>query len=498
MAMAMAMEATMTKHQALKWLSTFILFFQPFHLCAAEVTIESSLVAGAIYSDNVNHSQSEEVSTVITSLSAAVKANVKGNDGNLSLNYIGTQALYSHDSSRNTLFHNLSLKADKKLNQTGFSAMTQALISHRPKSARRDANDDPLVGDTITQRELVAGMSYDNSERGFIGVSARAKARLNDLSDDVGNSLQYTGALRLENGTRVKSYFWVADYNVTQTESRSNDRVNESHKLDGELGLAEWSGFVPFVNYYGEQYRQQGGDVDDKSDELVRVGPGVRYFFDQKSYAEVTYNFIAKGNQDNYLGSVVNLQPSRRTKINFEYSRRFFGESYAFSLSHKNKRWTNVINYTEEPESFNRDFYDDNNLIEDFALRRSLNWTTTRAMRRGSFSFKLLGEQNERTESSQGFSQDSNKKSSSISYSHKLTRDLTLSTSLAYQQFLFDQPDGSESQTDHYSNINFELRQSIKNELMIRVGTRISTRTSTNDSYGYDENRLFFTIAQQL
>lgn len=76
-------------------------------------------------------------------------------------------------------------------------------------------------------------------------------------------------------------------------------------------------------------------------------GAGIAWRFGSRSNIEVTYNKETRGQEDTFVGYKLEFYPSERTSLNYEQSRRFYGESHSFSFAHAAKRWGASINYAE-------------------------------------------------------------------------------------------------------------------------------------------------------
>ncbi|MCM2681466.1 TIGR03016 family PEP-CTERM system-associated outer membrane protein [Echinimonas agarilytica] len=492
------MNLTPKKINALKPLAAAVLGSLSVSAYAAKVEVTPLVDAGVTYTDNVNLEGSDTETSTVGTTSAGLKAKVKGNGGSVDLTYKGTQAFYSHDSDRNDFFNELNFSAKNKLGRSGFSGKVNADISEVARSQARNANNDFLTGDTVSNRNAGVGVDYTNGNRGNVGIKGGVDAKVRDAADDEGNSYSYGANLDLSDGRQVDNYFWSANYDYDRDESREDDRYNQSHRIQGKLGLAQYEGFAPFLDYRGEQYDEKGRDGDaDRERKYASVGPGLRYYIDRRSYFELTYNHVVEGDQDDYWGGKVNLKPTPRTTIYFEYEQRFFGDSYTFRLKHRSKRWTNSINYRETPSSFDREFFSGDEDLANYSINRTLDWTSSLALKRGSFSVSIRAQEKERDDNDDGKTTNDDSYGVNAKYSHQLTRTTRLSASANYDQYKFDRTVGDD-QKDYYRTFELRANHSFRKSLSIDYGYRFANRSSNIENFKYDENRVFANLTKRF
>ncbi|MBD1390527.1 TIGR03016 family PEP-CTERM system-associated outer membrane protein [Neiella sp. HB171785] len=466
-----------------------------FSACAsgAKVDVYPSVGFRATHTDNVELANSSKESATIGSLYAALRATVDGNEGALSLNYRGTRAMYSHDSDRNSYYNSLQFSANKRFGQSGFAMNAEAKVDNVARSRRRDANDDILTGDTVTNRNASTNLSYSNGGRGYLSFGANAGASIRDASDDQGNSYGYRAGVSLGQGSRVTNYIWSTNYNFQKDDARGGSRNNQSHRVNGNLAIAQMYGFAPTVNYNWEKYEEKGfDDGEDRDRTFGRVGPGLRYYIDRKSFVELNYNFVVEGEGNDSWGGKVDLNPSRNTKIKGSYSKRVFGNSYDVLIQHKSKRMTNTVRYSEELTSFERDFFVEDEIIEDYSLRKVLDWTSSLKMKRSSVSLSLTSTRRERNDSD-GQTLNDDTYGATLSYTRSLTRTTQFSSSFRYNKYQFDDSD-QQKQNDYYRRFELSLSHSFLQSLSLRYGYQFSDRSSNEDDFGYEENRAYINL----
>lgn len=461
---------------------------------AADITVTPNVEGGITYTDNIDLSASDEQSSEITSLSAGVKLESKGNDGNASLDYSIEQLYYSSDSSKNELFQELSLDADKGLLfQNRFRGDVSASITNIASDITNNASNDVSRGGTIENKSASVGFSYQTNPDGMVDLDARVDGSIDDYEDSVGNNTSYSSQLYFAQGRAVKRYFWTTNYTYEKTLGRGTAGDTSSLTLDQELGIQSVHNLSPYVHLYYEDY---SGQSSNDSADSSSWGPGVKYYLDRNSYISLGYDFaLDDESSDHWRGSVV-LIPTDRTRLQFDYTQRFFGDAYEFSLSHRNRRWTNEISYTEEVTNYERDLFVAGNRIEDLSLSKQLTWNSSLELRRTTFSLDMSADNQQaiRTLSSDT---ETDIYSIEISVSHNLSRKTTVTPSFMFENYDFQRA-GTTYQKDYYRDLAFELEHDFTDEFSASMELSYTDRSSTNFASEYQENRIYVNVRKEF
>lgn len=87
-------------------------------------------------------------------------------------------------------------------------------------------------------------------------------------------------------------------------------------------------------------------------------GIGLSWFSSENRFIDLTFNESSRSNEDGekeqFLGLNMRWQFSTRTQMDASYSRRFFGETGQFSLSHNTRNLRTQIQYTEDLTTFSQ------------------------------------------------------------------------------------------------------------------------------------------------
>ncbi|MDO6687726.1 MULTISPECIES: TIGR03016 family PEP-CTERM system-associated outer membrane protein [unclassified Agarivorans] len=463
---------------------------------AAEVQFRPEIGAELVYTDNAGLSEESPEAGEIGILSAGIVSEVIGKDGEISLDYQARQTYHSYDSNKNQLYHELDFAADKKLGKSGFSVDAIASIDILPAEVSSNAITDIISGDLIQGSELGLGLSYQSNRRKWIDLSARAGASLYRYEDDRGNNNDFDGSLLFKNGQKVNTVFWLVDSSYIKREARGNSKETENVKYKGEFGLQQRSGFSPFIRYYAESYLE-GVSSSEKVGESESWGPAIRYFRSRLSYLELSYNFsLDKDKNDDYVGTALNLEPNRRTKLFFEYSKRFYGNAYEFTFNHKKRRVTTDISYIEEPTSFDRRFFVEGDSVEEQKLDKTFRWNTDLNLRRSGIDVELRHQTREGLRSDSDFIKDITY-GGGIGLDHKLSRNLTIAFGFDYDHYTFDRLNGTD-QIDKYSRYDLSLNQDLIEGFFLTYRYQYTHRSSNTAGRNYDENRVSINATKQF
>ncbi len=461
---------------------------------AADTTITPSVEGGITYTDNMDLSATNEKSTEITSMIAGVKLESKGNDGNASLDYSIEQLYYSKDSSKNELYQELSLDADKGLLlQNRLRGNVSASITNIASDITDNASNDVSRGDTIENKSASVGFSYQTNPDGMVNLDVRVEGTVDDYEDNIGNNNSYSGQLYFAQGRSVKRYFWTTNYTYKETLGRNNAGDTSSLTLDQEIGLQPVHNLSPYVHVYYEDY--SGQSVDDSADSSS-WGPGVKYYLDRNSYLSVGYDFALDDESSDHWRSSIVLIPTDRTRLQFDYTQRFFGDAYEFSLSHRNRRWNNEISYTEEVTNYERDLFVAGNRIEDLSLSKQLTWNSSLELRRTTLSLDISAD-NQQALRTLSAETETDIYSVELSVAHNLSRKTTATPSFLFENYDF-QREGSTYQKDYYRDLAFELEHDFAEEFSASMKLSHRERSSNNVDSEYQENRIYVNVRKEF
>ncbi len=450
-----------------------------YHATAKDIDFGTNASSKLTFSDNINSSSNNNNSGFVSTWSAGVHSNIKGHDGKLLFQYDVYQTIHSIDASRNELFNELAFSADKKIYRSNIKFNADASITNIARLREDNANADIISGNTIETQDANVGLSYQSNPNGIIDLYTGVSGGITSNEDDIANYHSYDADLLLQNGTSVKSVFWSTDYSYSRNISRNTENEYYDFILSQEIGLQPIKSISPLIRRYYEGYT----DDEENLVESGHWGPGIRYYWHERSYAELAYNYSFK--DEDFWSGYLRLNPTPRTFIEFDYTNRFYGDAYYFSLSHRNKKITNTIEYSEQLIAFDREFFVVGEDVEEYKLVKGLNLSSTLNLRRSSFTTKIRVV--DRTPVSDIDSDDrggSKTYGASISASHRLSQYSFLSGGFQYDKDYFD----TKSKKNYYRVYDLSFNQ--------RLSDHVSWDTSLKrtDSNVYSENRVNFMV----
>ncbi len=450
-----------------------------FHAAAKDIDFGANASSDLTFSDNINASSSNEHSGFVSTWSAGANSNINGNDGSLSFDYDIYQTIHSINSDRNELFNELSLAADKNVYRDNIRFNIGASITNVARFREENANSDFISGDTVETRNVDVGLSYKSNRSGLFDIYAAINGGMTSNEDNIGDLYNYGSDLEFRNGSSVKKVFWLTDYTYNQNVYRNTEDEYYDFAFVQEVGLQRIKNISPLIRVYYEGYT-------DEEEELVESGswgPALRYYWHNRSYIEVAYDFSFK-DEDFWRGYLI-LNPTPRTLFEFDYTKKFYGDAYSFLFSHTSKKMTNTIEYSEELLGFDREFFVVGENIQEYKLVKGLTLSSTLNLKRTSFTLKArVSDRKPVSDLSGNRIGSSETYGASLTASHRLSSDTSLSGAFQYDKDKFD----SSSKTNYYRNYDLSFNNNLSQHL--------SYNFSVNRANGsiYSENRANFTM----
>lgn len=425
---------------------------------AADVEISTTASSELTYSDNINLTPIDESSGIVSTWSAGVFADVKGNDGDLTFSYDVYQTLHSIDSSRNKLFNELALVGSKKIYRNYVEFTTNAAITNIARSIEDNADADIISGDTIENRFIEAQLSYQSNPRGYVDFYGAVDGSVTSNEDDIGDFYSLGTNVIFQNGSAEKRYFWVTDYQYNKNISGNTDNSYYDFSIEQEIGLQPVKQVSPLIRAYYEGYTS--GD-EDKTIESGSWGPAVRYYFHKRSYIELGYDFSFK--DEDFWRGALKLNPTPRTLLTFDFTRRFYGDAYDFSLSHRSRKMTNSISYSEQLVGFDREFFIEGENIEEYQLVKELSLNSVLDLRRTSISLEVRAQERMPLSNNNGIG-NSKLYGGTVSTSHNVSDTTSLSGSFQYDRNQFSS-ESPKPQVDYYRIYDLSLNHQLSTSL---------------------------------
>lgn len=331
---------------------------------AGEWQFTPSLSVNEIFTDNVNLTNSNNQSSLVSQAGVDLSSSYESKLLNFNFSSNSVYAMYSHDHELDNDYHTLSSDFNLKLGRQGFALIGDINVDNRSRNNARNSLADIVSADTVQVERYSGGVAYNVSNSRF-NINSNIKYNLTNSEDDIGNFEGYSSTIAFKNGTANTSVFW--DINGQYQERKNQNQTAQSYRGEIKVGFITTWKLNPFLRYYDED--NSGTIQTGSSTESNSYGAGIRWLVTPRLYIDLSYNtpignsFNLDGSkQKNYFDTSINWQPSVRTTLNANYSQRFFGDTYGLDFTHRNKRLTNKISYQEEVRSFTRSNYQVNPL----------------------------------------------------------------------------------------------------------------------------------------
>jgi len=444
-------------------------------------------------------------------------------------------AMYSHDHDTDDDFHTLSSDFRLKLAPNGLTLIGGASISNQSRNSSSNALADIVSSDTVRVENYSTGIEYIVDNRDFI-FNTSIKYQLLKSEDKIGEQEGYTANFSTQNGSSASYIYWEGTSQFSDYTNQGLD--GKSFKGELKIGLISSFKITPFLRYFDETNE---GDLtsNNSSFESDSYGGGLRWLITPKLLVDISYNTptgtqldIDGEQQEDYTAASVRWEPNQRTKLTIDYGKRFYGESYGLDFSHRNKRLTNTITYVEDVRAFTRNNYesvalgafwcpkgeitdtsscfvnnDDNINFDDYqllnlrdfilvedqalSLNKELNWSSDLALSRTTFSLSLSSLTRENLDTRV---EDENR-NASFSITRKVSGKSNLQLSMEYTNTHQALDQESERQ-DHYRRYSLEYDKSLNSRLTVTLGLSHLNRSSTTQSFNYEEDRVYLKVSK--
>jgi len=507
-------------------------------ILAGEWRFEPSLGLTETYTNNIELTQLDKQSSLVSQLIIGAEANFSSRKFQFSFAGTETLAGYSHDSELNDDYQTLQANTSYFLWEDKLQLIANSSITNVSKDDTGNSLADLVTADTVQQQNHSAGLQYSTANSDY-SLNSSLIASVTETEDEIGESHGYTAVINSKNGNAARYIFWDLDGSFSNRENGGFSPVtsfftSENYRIETKLGVITSYKLNPFVRLYNE--RVTGTAAGSNPDAIPSWGPGLRYQAAKHFIIDLSYNYVRDNTEasDDYLAADIDWQPSSRTSIKAGYSKRFFGDSYNVDFSHKTKRLTNSLSYQESIEVFDRNNYqqidsdlwcpndatgindclpsgetpsdttDYTNvpvssleLVEDneFSLNKRLVWQSQLALSRTTFTLDLSNR--ERESLSTGIIDDYLDARFSITRRMSSRSDITVYVSYNKNVFDKDKPDGPR-QEDIYKTLSATYNKSLASSLKAFFTLQYLDRQSNFERYTYNEARASINLTKDF
>jgi len=527
--MAMVMARKISKIQCAALLSLSI---SPSMVLSGEWSVNPNVGLTETYTNNVELTPDNHQSSMVSQLVAGLDAEFKSRKIDLSISGTETYALYSHNSDLNNDYQAANITGLFTLWNDGPQLLARSSLANISQNNTRNALADLISGDTVQRRSHTAGLQYQtaNSDHNFSGSLLYTLA---NTEDNIGESKGYTANINSSNGSNARNVFWSLGGQYTD---RENNRITgTNYNVEAKIGFISSFRINPFIRLYDEDIT--GTALGANQTTTRSWGPGLRWQVSDHLYIDTSYNYVAKGvSSDDYVATSINWQPSQRTSFVASYNQRFFGESYNLQLSHKTKRLTNTISYSDSLQVFDRDSFqaveddfwceigdtfdfstclpsslpptntDDYVLVpittfepvtnNEFTLNKNLAWNSVLALSRTTFTLTVATRKRENL--------SSNTINDYLDISFNANRKLTPRSSLnfvtSFNKAIYDKDFSllAPRQKDTYKLASLSYKRNLAPSLSTNLTLQYLERESSLARLTYDEIRAYFTLTKDF
>jgi len=302
---------------------------------ALDWRFEPNVSASATYTDNANSSATNPQDALILTVTPGFSLRSEGSRRvQASLQYGLTAVSRFGEDNSNDLYHRLSAVGNAELVEDflfidGSANISQELISLLGPTADAETND--------SNRSTVGTYSISPYIQQRFGTFANALVRYtasgaifenNTAADSSVNSL----AAGLSSGTRFNDLSWALDYSIRKAENRNATTAAANSDTTFERASAT-------VGYaLTRQFRVFGTVGEDKNEYLS-----------------------TSGTDGSFYSAGFGWSPTRRTSVEASAGKRYFGDTFSFSGSHRTRmtRWT--VRYYEDVSDISQQLLEQSN-----------------------------------------------------------------------------------------------------------------------------------------
>jgi uncharacterized protein (PEP-CTERM system associated) len=287
------------------------------------------------------------LSASLTANHSRVRRRVDNEDGNDTSNQNYTDLRYTSDLTLIEDVLSLTLSGAQSYRvvnqqQAGFSDVilgSDNLTKTRNNSAQLNFSiPNPLyVG--FTMQSTYSKTQTDQSQSGQTGVD--------------GGNVGVTARLFQGKYIRPINFDISAQYNDT---SRANFQNFESTRVQGNFGIPIIREVEFLINGSLDEYDTgQTGFTGRPNLDTTSYGAGLEWTPSNGRNLSLTYNRLEEGeNTTDFLGVNLAWAFSTRTALNFDYGKRFYGDSYTLNFNHSLKSLRTSVSYSEDLTTFSR------------------------------------------------------------------------------------------------------------------------------------------------
>lgn len=312
------------------------------------------------YSDNITLASDDKTDSAVVQFIPGFSLNNSGQHGRVEADYEFQGILYETDLIDDRHHHYLDAYADYQIFPDRFTLFADIKIE--PSSV--DIFDSALI-DTVTGGDQIddvyryrGGFEWQQpikNEAELTFGASLSRVEYQDEDEDL-NSQGSDWLIQGESPADQQDSYWKLDYQGSYREN-NDDSDNTLQSFAGQAGFAIHNQWDLLINSYGEEDVLHASNGARERSSSANAGPGIRWRPSDHTSIALSYNFALTDSSDDYWGGDISWQPTARTNLSAVYRKRFFGDTYEVSASHRHRKWITQLTYKESESSFSREIF---------------------------------------------------------------------------------------------------------------------------------------------
>jgi uncharacterized protein (PEP-CTERM system associated) len=365
------------KNKPVKYFAV-LLISVPFSAVCQEVNVSGGLnTTGYVYETKIGDSEATQTESFTIKPSLLGSYTSRGLSASLAVNYTKVKQNSDNDNdsdsdNNNTdqNFTNLTYKSALTLIENALFLTFNGDQNYRVINQQQAGfSDEILSSDNLTKsRSNKAQLDFSIPNPVYFGFNLQgtySKVQTGESQEDQSVQSQegQTGVDADNLGVSVKifqgKYIRPINFDISaqySDTSRGNFQNFESTKVQGNFRFPVIKEIEFLVTgRLDENKTDQTGFTNRPNIDTTSYGAGLTWTPSNEHNLSLTYNQLEEGeNKTKFLGLNIVWAFSNRTVLNFDYSKRFFGDSYNLDFRHSLKSLRTSVSYSEDLTTFSR------------------------------------------------------------------------------------------------------------------------------------------------
>lgn len=462
--------------------SYFVVGVSAFAVAVNAMELNLNAATELIYSDNVDLS-AQKNDGFFTTYSAGMTVFRESAHSTLSFDYDAYHIQHFNHQRNDETKNQLAFDYRQDLYQDQLNFAVNGGINNVSRRFNNILGDNLLQGQTVQTRTLNSSLSYQNDWNEYFDLYTTLNAALSSNQDNIGNFYQLGGDVKVKNAENGNRATWSTDYQYNKTFYIQGNNA-ENYRLSQTLGYDVFSRLNASVAFNYQVIKQDNSSFDET---FFSWGPEFRYQLNHDSFLQLGYQFADDG--DDFLTGSLLLNPTSRTSLGLNFTRKLYGNSYDFFLTHKLRKITNSLTYNEQLASFDRNFFVEGESVDSLQLAKGWRYDGNLRLNRASLSWYADWSEREPVSFQQlKLTQVFN---SGINISHSLSSKTKLTSSYQFERNSIDYRQ-SASENVYFRQLQFGLSHQLSKKFSTTLGYQYVNSTH------YSENKANIQLAIRL